>query len=150
MMKRRKPVKRLPHYRVYTRLGPSRIHGVGVFAIRKIKKGTRIFYGDDGEIVWVKKTQLRGQPKGIKRLYEDFCIVADKGQVYGCPENFNCLTVAWFLNCSPHPNVRCDRDYQFFALREIEAGEELTVDYRTYNQFNMSGATGSEASVYYS
>lgn len=28
----------LPHHRVYTRLGPSKIHGVGVFAIRNIKK----------------------------------------------------------------------------------------------------------------
>jgi SET domain-containing protein len=135
MTKKRKAGKRLPHYRVYTRLGPSRIHGVGVFAIGKIKKGTLIFYGDDGEIVWVRKTRLRGLPKEIRRLYEDFCIVAEKGRVYGCPRNFNSLTVAWFLNSSPCPNVRCDRNYRFFALRDIKQGAELTVDYATYNQF---------------
>ncbi len=125
----------LPHYGAYSRIGPSRIHGIGVFAIRKIKKGTHIFYGDDGEMVWVKKDRLSGLPREIKRLYEDFCIVKDRGRVYGCPANFNRLTVAWFVNCSPNPNIRCDGHYRFFALRDIEAGEELTADYKTYNEF---------------
>jgi hypothetical protein len=79
----------LPHYRVYTRLGPSRVHGVGVFAICKIKMGTPIFYGDDEEMIWVEKARLRGLPKEIRRLYEDFCVVTEKGRVYGCPRNFN-------------------------------------------------------------
>lgn len=36
--------KGLPHQQVYTRLKPSKIHGVGVFAIRPIPKNTRLYY----------------------------------------------------------------------------------------------------------
>ena len=125
--------KKLPHYKVYTRLKPSKIHGIGVFAITNIKKGTFIFYGDeDSEMIWIKKSKLKKLPKEIERLHEDFCIL--KNGVYGCPVNFNSMTVAWYLNSSKKPNVGCDKDYNFYALRNIKAGEELTVDYDTYSE----------------
>lgn len=124
-----------PHFGVYTRLRPSKHHGVGVFAIRDINKGTYIFYGDDDDVIWVNKDKLKGVPKDIRKLYEDFCIIKNKGTLYGCPKNFNLLTVAWYLNESKNPNVGCDQEYRFFALREIKKGEELTVDYKTYNEF---------------
>ncbi len=134
-MNRQNKKAKPPHFEVYTRIRPSRFHGVGVFAIRDIKKGTSIFYGDDDEIVWVKKNQLKGLPREIKKLYQDFCIIKNKGQLYGCPKNFSLLTVAWYLNESKKPNVFCDENYRFFALRDIKKGEELTVDYKTYNEF---------------
>jgi SET domain-containing protein len=123
-----------PHIGVYTRLGRSKIHGVGVFAIQKIKKGTHLFTGDDAKLVWVKGEEIKKLPTEIRQLYRDFAIVKD-GR-YGCPINFNQLTVAWYLN-SPKgrvkPNVRCDDNYQFFALRDINPAEELTVDYDAYS-----------------
>lgn len=128
-----------PHYGVYARLAPSRIHGIGVFAIRNIKKGTPVFLGDDDEIVWKKKEELKRLPGSIRRLYEDFCIIRSNGSVYGCPRNFNLLTVAWYLNESKKPNVGCNEAYHFRALRNIRSGEELTVDYDTYNDFHKSG-----------
>lgn len=124
-----------PHYGVYTRIRPSRHGGVGVFAIRDIPKRTQLFYGDDDEIVWVDWGTIRRLPKEVRKLYEDFCIIKNKGRIYGCPANFNRLTVAWYLNSSSKPNVVCDGDFRFFAKRNIRAGEELTVDYSTYNEF---------------
>jgi hypothetical protein len=109
---------------------------VGVFAIRDIRKGAAIFYGDDDEIVWIDRSRLRGLPREVRRLYEDFCVIVDKGRTYGCPTNFNRLTVAWYLNASARPNVVCGKDYRFFARRDIKAGEELTVDYSAYNEFH--------------
>jgi hypothetical protein len=128
--------KPLPHDGVYTRLRPSRRGGVGVFAIRNIRKGTDIFGDDDDEIVWVERSRLRRLPREVRRLYEDFCIITDKGRKYGCPTNFNRLTLSWYLNSSTNPNVVCDKDYKFSAKRNIRAGEELTVDYSTYNEFH--------------
>ncbi len=127
---------RPPHYGVYARLGPSKIHGIGVFAIRKIKKGTYAFSGDDENMVWVGKSNLRNLPREIRRLYEDFAVIKKNGTLYGCPRNFNILTVGWYLNCSQNPNVGCDvgRGYEFYALRDIKRGEELTVDYKTYSE----------------
>jgi SET domain-containing protein len=37
------------------------------------------------------------------------------------------------LNDSRKANVAADKDYRFYALRDIKAGEELTSDYRTYS-----------------
>jgi len=120
--------------RVFTRIGRSKIHGIGVLAIRNIQKGTSIFHGDDEPIYWVAKKKVRRLPDGIRKLYEDFCII--KGELYGCPKNFNQLTPAWFLNHSKNPNVICKKDYKFYALRDIKKGEELKVDYRTYSDEN--------------
>jgi hypothetical protein len=70
-------------------------------------------------------------PKEIKRLYNDFCI--KKNGKFGCPTNFNKLTPAWFLNHSNSPNVAADKDYRFFALKNIKKDDELTADYNTYS-----------------
>jgi hypothetical protein len=75
-------VKKLPHHNNYTRLRPSKIHGVGVFAIRKIKKGMLIFADDDQPIKWVDRKQIRKLPPGIRKLYDDFCIILRLSQEF--------------------------------------------------------------------
>lgn len=130
-----------PHRNVFTRLRPSKIDkgGVGVFAIRKIRKGTQIFKGDNDEMIWINETELPRSPKETRQLYDDFAIIntckGDRLTRYGCPLNFNRLTVAWYINDSDRPNVACDQTtYDFYALRDIEMNEELTVDYSTYSE----------------
>ena len=104
-----------------------------MFAIEEIKKGTYVFPGDDYPVVWVKKEDLIDIPKQIQQLYEDFAVVKDNGSLFGCPKNFNVLTVGWYMNHSDNPNVECDieHDYDFFAISDIHVDEELTIDYTT-------------------
>ncbi|HMK77426.1 MAG TPA: FRG domain-containing protein [Thermodesulfobacteriota bacterium] len=134
------PVEAKPHVGVYTRLGRSKVDrdGIGVFAISRIKRGTKLFHGDCEEMVWIDKNDLPRGPRQIRKLYDDFAIIKrdekDKKTRYACPLNFNRLTVSWYLNSSRRPNVGCDKDYNFFALRDIERDEELTVDYSTYSE----------------
>ena len=134
---KQKPQRTMPHEGVYARIRPSKIHGVGVFAIRDIPKGTKIFPEDDTELTWMKRSALKLDelPKEIRLLYDQFCLIKDKGETYGCPKSFNLMTVAWYLNHSKIPNVGCGKDYIFFALRDIREEEELTADYHCYNEF---------------
>jgi len=47
------------------------------------------------------------------------------------------LTVSWYINepkRGEQPNVYCEEEtYDFFALKDIKAGDELTVDYSEYS-----------------
>ena len=106
--------------------------GIGVFAIRHVPKNTKVFAGENDEILWRDTGSLR-KKRELRRLYDDFAII--KGKVYGCPTSFNRLTPAWYMNESKKPNVRCDETYDFYSLRDLDAGEELTVDYATFSDY---------------
>ena len=121
----------LPSYRCYTRLAPSTIHGVGVFAINDIKKGTYIFYEDDEPMQEIDPIMIAPPSPEMKKLYDDFCPMKD-GK-YLCPSNFNKLPISWYLNHSNSPNANCDENYEFYANRDIKIGEEITVNYNTYD-----------------
>jgi len=105
-----------------------------VFAIKDIPKGTSIFETDKTKVIWVDKKTFKNVEPEIRKLYDDLCII--KGDRYGCPENFNSLTVGWYLNESmDNPNVEYAADYDFIASRNIKKGEELLVDYSKYSDY---------------
>jgi SET domain len=123
---------RLPHEGVFVRLGVSTIHGIGVFARQKIQVGTNVFANDTRNIRWVHGSVL-GDPslaEHHRQLYDDFAIRS--GDRLGCPSNFNLLTVGWYVNeprNGDEPNLVAAANAELVALRDIEAGEELTVRY---------------------
>ena len=126
-----------PDEGVLTRLGPSPIHGIGVFAIVDIPAGTDIFSekgSTDDDFLEVPEAEVRAMPDGpIKKLYFDFCVL-DDGTFY-CPKSFNEMTPSWYLNSSKEPNCKAESEGIYFVpLRDIKAGEELTVDYDTYSE----------------
>ncbi len=124
----------LPHESAYTRLRCSKLHGVGVFAIRRIPKGTNPFETDDSKGVWVEQAHIQNLPPRLRELYEDFGVLKN-GKWY-VPTNFNKLTPGWYLNCSKdNPNMGCTNEFELYALRDIEEDEELTVDYRTFSEY---------------
>lgn len=124
--------KKLPHFGVYTRLKASKTHGVGVFAIRAIPKGTRMFLGEKIKLIRIKESQTKRLDSEYKKLYDDFCSL-ENGYLT-CPENFNQMAPGWYLNHSKKPNVALDKKFNFFALRNIKKNEELLVDYTTYSE----------------
>ncbi len=91
-----------------------------------------MFEGDDTEIRWVKEKELKGVDPTLRKLYDDFSII--KQGKYGCPSNFNNLTMSWYLNDSDTPNVEVDHHYNMRALRDIQAGEELTIDSSKFSE----------------
>jgi SET domain-containing protein len=111
-------------------LGPSSIHGLGVFTTSDIKKGRKLpeLFDDDEVII------KRRKPDNIVSRYS----VKDKDGWWG-PKNLHRMSIGWYLNHSSTPNLLfvCEEDgYEVFrALCSIRGGEELTVDYRTLSKY---------------
>jgi SET domain-containing protein len=109
-------------------LCPSPIQGLGAFAVRRIRKGTRL----------IEYTGERVSPAEADRRYDDdavdhphtFLFTVDAETVIDAAVGGN---EARFINHSCNPNCEAvDVDGRIFvdARRNIRPGEELTYDYR--------------------
>jgi len=120
------------HQDTYVMIKPSPLHGIGVFAIRDIPKGTRdLFSQGVGE--WIKLTiaEVEALPKHSRDLVENHCLF-DEDHYYVPDYGFKLVDLVVYLNHSDTPNVISINEGEFFeAIRDIAAGEELLLDYGT-------------------
>jgi len=117
-------------------LRASKVHGIGVFAIREIPEGESVFYGSPKQ-KWVcfKKDELGRLPEEIKLMIDDF-LPTDKQGGVSVPENgLNGMDISFFLNHSKKPNCRAVRNGSFITIRKIAKGEELTVNYTCFDPY---------------
>mmetsp|Transcript_54158 Transcript_54158/g.116977 ORF Transcript_54158/g.116977 Transcript_54158/m.116977 type:complete len:239 (+) Transcript_54158:32-748(+) len=139
----------------YARLGPSRIAGVGVFAIRPIPAGVDPFpncndhLGAKERFAVCSESELRHLPPQVLEQVKSFFAPfteddnwepqrTSTGEVlYGVlATGLNALNVSWYLNHSEDPNIgfkeaeEDDSFNSFVTRRRVEEGEELTTDYR--------------------
>lgn len=116
----------------YVMIKPSPLHGIGVFAIRTIPKGTKNIFSE-GMVEWIQvsKQEVDTLPASSKDLIENHCLFDEDH--YFIPEyGFKLVDLVIYLNHSEIPNVRSlNEGEQFEALRDIQEGEELLVDYGT-------------------
>ena len=116
----------------YVMIKPSPLHGIGVFAIRDISKGTKnIFSEGFGDWIQVSKEEVEALPKHSRDLIENHCLFDDNN--YFIPEyGFKLVDLVIYLNDSDTPNViSLNEGEQFEALIDIKEGEEVLVDYGT-------------------
>jgi SET domain-containing protein len=116
----------------YVMIQPSPLHGIGVFAIRDIPKGTRDMFSQ-GVGEWIKLTiaEVEALPKHSRDLVENHCLF-DEDFYYVPDYGFKVVDLVIYLNHSDTPNVISVNDGEYFeAIRDIAAGEELLVDYGT-------------------
>ncbi len=114
----------------FVMLRPSPVAGVGVFAITRIPSGQRgIFSRDTSEWIPVTKAEVERLPGHSRFLVENYCLFDDDH--YFIPEyGFKMADLVVFLNHSDTPNIESVNEGEdFVALRDIEAGEELFIDY---------------------
>jgi SET domain-containing protein len=110
------------------RLRRSRVHGRGAFALRRIRKGTRIieYLGDR---LSHRQADERYADKS-ERDNHTFLFIVDRGAVIDGGVNGN---EARFINHSCDPNCESvidDRRVFIEAIRTIQPGAELTYDYQ--------------------
>ena len=111
----------------YFLLRTSKIQGKGAFALRKIRKGTRIIEYV-GEIVTAEEADRRYDDANMNR-HHTFLFSLDNGKCIDAAVGGN---DARFINhsCDPNCEAREVRSRIFIeAIRTIQPGEELTYDY---------------------
>lgn len=116
----------------YVMIKPSPLHGIGVFAIRDIPKGTKnIFSEAMGDWIKVSIQEVEALPAHVRALIENHCLFDEND--YFIPEyGFKLVDLVIYLNHSDQPNVISLNDgEQFEAIIDIVEGQELLVDYGT-------------------
>ena len=126
-------ILRQMRYHVYCRLAPSKIHGVGVFAVRDIPKGENPFIGCfSANYVGITEEELCRMNKGVQKIVRDFQ-VAEKGKWYIPSCGIQKLDMSFYLNHSEKANVISDYEGNFTTTRKIKRGEEVTSNYNQYD-----------------
>jgi len=122
---------------IYCRLAPSKVHGVGVFAIKDIDRGIDPFKGaDNSRYVKIKKEQLKGLDKSVFKLFDDM-FVFDKGIYWMPAKGLQSIDISYYINHSKNPNMIAEEQGEkFVTKRNIRKGEELLIDYDTYDAQN--------------
>jgi SET domain-containing protein len=114
---------------VFCRLGVSTVHGIGVFAIRNIPMGENPLASSlSFKEVKFSHAELKKLPRGVRKEIEIFCYY-DKDAVFVPEIGLNSMNMSVYLNHSKEPNVRYRKNGKLKALKHIEAGEELFLDY---------------------
>lgn len=125
--------------KTYCRIRPSKIGGVGVFAIRDIPKGVDPFQNlieNDWKQFNIK--ELNKLDPEILKMIDDFFVIEEDGNVLIPDFGLNGINISFFLNHSKNPNVKQmeneeQGDSFFITLREIKKDEEITSDYGAYD-----------------
>lgn len=117
---------------VYCRVKPSPIHGVGLFALRDIPKGTDPFVNSlSDKYIELTMEEMDSLNPGVRKLVHDMSSLEDN-KYYVHAYGFNIIHPLFFINHSKKPNM-VTKGLRFITTRTIKEGEELTVDYETYN-----------------
>ena len=114
---------------VYCRLGVSPIHGIGVFAIRDIPKGTQPLVSllKIKEFSFSKK-EIKKLPSSVQKEVRMFCYY-NKDEYLIPSIGLNAMNMAFYMNHSKNPNIKYLKNNTLLSLRKIKAGEELFFDY---------------------
>lgn len=120
--------KKLVHKRPMIEVRHSPIHGYGVFALRRIRKGTAVVEYL-GERISHEEADARYAEKG-SRDNHTFLFTVDSSTVIDAGVDGN---EARYINHACDPNcesVRVERRIFVEAIRTIRPGEELAYDYQ--------------------
>lgn len=115
--------------KVLMRIKPSpKYDGIGVFAMRDMKKGTVLCAPDKIEeeffIPWEEADKL---DPATREIMNDFCSQDEDG--YYTILDLNYLPIPSHMNHHCNGNVGCDEWNNFVTIKDVKAGDELCFDY---------------------
>src|SRR5438132_751679 len=104
---------------------PSKIHGLGLFAVEPIKQGELVAARGGYLVDRQELGEVRALDPGRKRI---IWMPIDDNLFLAPAKEDDIPQVLIYLNHSCEPNVGPRGDITFVAMRDIEAGEELNLD----------------------
>ncbi len=112
---------------VETKIGPSKISGIGLFADQFVPKGTTVWKYQEGFDLLLSKEDIEKLSDPAQKQFYNYAYLDKKYNTY-----MLCSDDARFFNHSD--NFNCDEktDDITTAIRDIEIGEELTVNYKDF------------------
>lgn len=119
--------------KAYCRIQPSPLHGVGVFAVRRIPEGINpLELPIRTELVGLSEPDVRALPPGIRQMIRQYA-VKQNGRYVLSTLGFNLVELEYFVNHSTKPNLVFDDAAGCYrTARAIARGEELTGDYNRF------------------
>lgn len=110
-----------------TDVAASDIHGLGLFAKEPISKGSVFWKHDHIVDGWLDVASVRGKHK--------YNVFSEHMEYFYCYDMSLNLYIRHadniiFINHSDYPNLNSPTKYVHIANKDIEVGEELTLNYR--------------------
>jgi len=114
---------------VKTRIGKSKIHGIGLFACNPIRKGTAVWNFTPGLDLAVSQQMIARMNVELREFFHHYGYLSAKSGRYVLHADN-----ARFINHSTNANLQSvpsmgEEEEIDVAARDIPAGEELTADY---------------------
>lgn len=117
---------------IRTRVGPSSIHGMGLFAVEAVPQGTPIWRFQPGFDHSFSPEEFHALPAIAREHTRWFCFVSKENQHVILSGDHAC-----FINHHLNPNTgappKAVGPVTTVALRPIAAGEEITCNYANYD-----------------
>ena len=137
-----------PYRRVHKnlRVMPSRIAGKCLTVVDTvIPKGGIVYYAVDEKVPRYTWEEIQMFPEDQKAVFYNFGFQAEDG-FYEGPRTMEEVEeeYSYYLNHSCDPNSIIINDDIYVAARDIQVGEELTMDYSTFEEEKIYHAAGFE------
>lgn len=117
---------------IRTRVGPSSIHGMGLFTVDAVPAGTPIWRFQPGFDHAFSPEAYQSLPAIARDHTRWFCFVRKENRHVILSGDHAC-----FINHAPNPNTGAPPNgatpVTTVALRDIAAGEEITCNYADYD-----------------
>jgi len=130
-----------------SRVGPSAIHGLGLFAVSPVREGTPVWRFQTGFDQVFTEEEFAALPPLARGYLRHFAFRAAREDSWVLSGDDS-----RFMNHDAQPNTGTPPDapapVTTVALRDIAAGEELTCDYFAFDAdaaWKLSGATHAVA-----
>ncbi len=128
---------------VKTKIGPSKIHGIGLFADQFIAKGVPVWKFAPGFDLEIPAEKISELSEPAQKEFLNYAYLNHKTNKY-----ILCFDYGRFVNHSDTPNMvdsnPDDDAAPDIAVRNIEEGEELTSNYQGWDDKKYTGIKGAK------